>query len=198
MERLFILILVGLIAVSNLMISSSVNAQMLGATTATLNSTLADQTNSNPPSIQQLKTQVLPKIEKILTSEQSQQLEATILKGETSLRKVFKSITLSHDQKFKLATVLKSLPKRDTLAALTPEEKKQFFTKKKEAFMPTAESINEKISASMKMKGTTLPEGVSAKISAKMKNAEQFMPTPETIGEKINAGMKMMQDAMAE
>ncbi|PZV18583.1 MAG: hypothetical protein DCF22_01495 [Leptolyngbya sp.] len=198
MKRLFMLVLAGLIAVSNMMISSSANAQILGTTTATLNSTLADQTNSNLPFIQQLKTQVLPKIEKILTSEQSEQLEAAILKGETSLRKVFKSITLSPDQKFQLATVLKSLPKRDTLAALTPEEKKQFFMKNKEAFMPTAESINEKINASMKMKRTTLPEGVSEKISAKMKNAEQFMPTPETIGEKINAGMKMMQDKMAE
>lgn len=197
MKRLFILVLAGLIAVSNLVAANSASAQVLIAE-STLSSALAEKTNSSLPFIQQLKTQVFPKIENILTSEQTDQLEATVLKGETSLRKVFKSVTLSSDQKTKLATVLKSLPKRDTLAALTPEEKKQFFMKKKEAFMPTAESINEKIDASMKMKGTTLPEGVSEKINAKMKNAKQFRPTPETIGEKINAGMKMMQDKMAE
>jgi hypothetical protein len=198
MKQLFILILTGLIAVSNLMVANSANAQVLGTTATTLSSNVAEQPSSNLPFLEQLKTQVLPKIENILTSEQSDQLEAAMLKGEKSLRKVFKSITLSPDQKTKLATVLKSLPKRDTLAALTPEEKKQFFMKKKEGFMPTAESINEKINASMKMKGTSLPEGVSEKISAKMKNAEQFIPTPEEIGEKINTGMKMMQDKMAE
>ncbi|MEX0269022.1 hypothetical protein AB3R30_07760 [Leptolyngbyaceae cyanobacterium UHCC 1019] len=197
MKRLFILVLASLIAVSNLVVANNASAQALVAETS-LSSTLAEQANSNLPFIQQLKTQVFPKIENILTSEQSDQLEATILKGETSLRKVFKSITLSPDQKTKLATVLKTLPKRDTLAALTPEEKKQFFMKKKEVFMPTAESINEKISASMKMKGTSLPEGVSEKISAKMKNAEQFMPTPEMIGEKINAAMKMIQEKLPD
>jgi hypothetical protein len=197
MKRLLIAVLAGLIVTLNLMVPSSATAQMLGEAVP-LSASIAQQTTSPQTFIEELKTQVLPKIENILTSEQRDQLEVALLKGETSLRKVFKSITLSPGQKSQLAAVLKSLPKRDTLAALTPDEKKQFFMKKKEGFMPTAEDINEKISAKMKMKGTVLPEGVSEKITAKMKNAEQFIPTPEAITEKINAGMKMMQEKIAE
>ena len=97
----------------------------------------------------QLETDILPQLESILTSEQCDQFKSEISEG-SSLRKAFKSMSLTPDQKDKLADVFKSLPKKDVFATLTPEQKKALFMKKKELFMPTPEEISEKINEMMK------------------------------------------------
>lgn len=80
--------------------------------------------------IEQLKTQ----LETILTPEQREKFQSAIVEG-TSARKAFKTPSLSPDQKSKLATSFKSLPKKDIFTSMTPEEKKQFFLSKKAFFL---------------------------------------------------------------
>ena len=104
--------------------------------------------------MEQLKTQFLQQIESILTPDQRTQLETAVVEDRTSLRKAFKSITLTPAQKTKLAAVFKSLPAKDFLTSLTPEQKKQFFMNKKEIFSPTPEEISAKISDGMNLKET--------------------------------------------
>ena len=146
--------------------------------------------------MEQIKAQFLPQLETILTPAQRDRLESIVSDGETSLRKAFKLITLSPDQKHELASVFKSLPKKDLFASMTPAQKKQFFSKKE--FIPTSETITEKISAGMKSKGVAVPEGLSEKIGEKMKMKKTFMPTSEAITEKIKAGMETIKEKMEE
>ncbi|NJO81021.1 MAG: hypothetical protein HC827_22655 [Cyanobacteria bacterium RM1_2_2] len=101
--------------------------------------------------ITKLETEVLPQIEAILTPEQQEALQIDISEGGTSFRKALKSLSVTPEQKTQLKALIKSLPKDDAFATLTPEERKQFFMKKKEYFMPSAEEISEKISNKMKM-----------------------------------------------
>lgn len=96
----------------------------------------------------QLETDLLPQLESILTPEQRDQFKSEISEG-SSLRKAFKSMSLTPDQKDKLTDVFKSLPKKDIFATLTPEQKKALFMKKKELFMPTPEEISDKINQKM-------------------------------------------------
>ncbi|MGB5961346.1 MAG: hypothetical protein WBG73_11850 [Coleofasciculaceae cyanobacterium] len=91
----------------------------------------------------QLKEKVLPQIEDILTAEQEKQLETAMSSGKISMRKAFKSLALTPAQKTQLATVLKTLPKKELFSSMTPEQKREFFMKKKEIFMPTPEEISE-------------------------------------------------------
>jgi hypothetical protein len=90
--------------------------------------------------IEQLKTNVLPQIQNILTPEQQKQFEAVIV-GGASMRKAFKLLTLTPEQKTQLATVLKSISKMELFTAMTPEQKREFFVKKKGFFQPTLEEI---------------------------------------------------------
>ena len=90
--------------------------------------------------IGQLKAKVLPQIQNILTPEQQEQLETAIVKG-TSMRKAFKSLTLSPKQKTQLAAVFKSLPKKEIFATMTPEQKRDFFMNK--AFFKPPEEVTE-------------------------------------------------------
>ncbi|MDX2240877.1 MAG: hypothetical protein NW224_09355 [Leptolyngbyaceae cyanobacterium bins.302] len=136
----------------------------------------------------QLETKVLPELEAIFTPEQREQFKTNIANGAT-FRKAFKSLSLTPAQKLQLKNLFGSLTKKDALATLTPEQKQQLFMKKKEVFMPTPEEIADKISAGMKGKGLTLPEGVKEKIDASMKSKESFKPTPEAILEKIKSSM---------
>lgn len=130
--------------------------------------------------VEQVKNQILPQFESILRPEQRDRLQAEIVEAKASLRKAFKKIALSSDQKTKLAMVFKSLPQKDIFAALTVEQKQELFSKK-ELFKPTPEAISEKINAKMQM--------------AKDKGA--MMPTPESIRQKISAKMKLAQDKAA-
>lgn len=91
----------------------------------------------------QLKEKVLPQIEDILTAEQEEQLATAMSSGKISMRKAFKSLALTPAQKTQLATVLKTLPKKELFSTMTPEQKREFFMKKKELFMPTPEEISE-------------------------------------------------------
>jgi hypothetical protein len=139
---------------------------------------------SNKDWLTQLKTEILPQLETIFTPEQLEQFETDIGNG-TSFRKAFKALVLTPNQKAQLKTLLKSIPKKDAFASLTPEQKQQLFLKKKELFRPTSDEIVEKINAGMKTKGAELPAGVKEKIDAAMKRRDTFMPTSESITESI-------------
>lgn len=67
------------------------------------------------------------------------------------------------------------------IAALTPEQKQEIITKKKEMFKPSAEEIEEKISAKLKMK----------------QEMAENKPTAEQIGEKIKAKMEMFKSKIS-
>ena len=132
-----------------------------------------------------VETQILPKLESVLTPEQLDQFKTEMAKGQT-FRAAFKALPITPEQKADLKTLFKSATNPDAFATLTPEQKQQLFLKKKAMFMPTSEEITDRISAGMKVKGTTLPEGVQEKINAGMKMKETFM-SPEGIAEKIKA-----------
>lgn len=166
---------------------------------------LGAETAASPETmIEQVRNQILPQVESILSPEQRDRLETEIVDAKASLRKAFKKITLSTDQKTKLATVFKSLPKKDIFAALTPEQKKGLFSKK--GFMPTPEAISDKINAKMQMakdKGAMMPtsEAISQKISAKMKLAQdkaaaKTAPTPG--GEKATEALNAIESELAD
>jgi hypothetical protein len=146
--------------------------------------------------MEQLKAQFLPQMESILTPAQRDRLASMVTEEKASLRKAFKLIALTPDQKHQLASVFKSLPQKGLFASMTPEQKKQFFMKKE--FAPTPEEITEKITAGMKSKGAVVPEGLSEKIGEKMKMKETFMPKPEAITEKIKAGMEAIKEQMED
>ncbi len=157
---------------------------------------------AEPPAVpdallEQMRSQLLPQFERILNPEQRDRLQAEMVESKASLRKAFKKIALSSDQKTKLATVFKDLPKKDVFASLTPEQKRELFGKK-EMFKPTPEAISEKINAKMQMakdKGAMMPtsEAIGEKISAKMNMAKSkaVVPTPAEIVDKITAKMGM-------
>ncbi len=91
-------------------------------------STVAEQANP----LDQLKTQLMPQLEKILTPDQLDQL-STSIEGGMNPRKAFKSIALTPEQKKEVGLMLKSAPK-DFFTSLTPEQKKQLFMKKRDLF----------------------------------------------------------------
>ncbi|MBA3923336.1 MAG: hypothetical protein H0X31_17240, partial [Nostocaceae cyanobacterium] len=66
--------------------------------------------------LEQLETDILPQIKSVLSPEQSEKFETAIADG-TSFRKAFKSLSLNPAQKAELATLFKSLPKKDIFAS---------------------------------------------------------------------------------
>ncbi|MCU0527228.1 MAG: hypothetical protein MUF72_20670 [Elainella sp. Prado103] len=138
-------------------------------------------TDAQKELLQLLEDEIIPQIANVLTPAQREQFETAIENG-ASLRKAFKSITLTPEQKSQLGATLGSLSKKDIFATLTPEQKKELFMKKKELFMPTAEEIVEKITEKLKV--------AEEKVAGKL--------TPEEIGEKINEKFKMIQTKLAE
>ncbi len=133
-----------------------------------------DLTAQQQDLLKQLETEVLPQFEQILTPEQREQFAKKVAEGK-SFRKAFKAITLTPEEKIQIANLLKTLPKRDIFATLTPEQKKKFFITKKEIFIPTAEEITDKIKTSIEAK-------------------EGIMPDLETIREKINDRLSDIAD----
>lgn len=173
--------------------------------TAFLPNLLGTETSvSSEQILEQVKSQILPQFETILSPEQRDRLQTEIVDAKASLRKAFKKIALSTDQKTKLAMVFKSLPKKDVFAALTPEQKKGLFSKKD--LMPTPEAISAKINAKMQMakdKGAMMPtpEAISQKISAKMKLAQDKAATktaPAATGEKATEALNAIESKVAE
>jgi hypothetical protein len=173
MNRIFASIAASLLLLLNLAFGSVVLAQPLFAVTDT---SAIQQTRKDP--VEELKSKIIPEIESILTPEQNGQLEAAIIEGKQSLRKAFKSLSLTPDQKTKLATIFKTLPSKEIFTTMTPAEKKSFFLKKKSMFMPTPEEIGEKISAKMKL----------------AKDKSSFAPSAEAITEKIGQKMEQVKE----
>ena len=140
MKRLFVSIFACLIVLLNLVVAHATQAESL---TASPPSATVEQTKARQEVMDKLKTEFLPQLESILTPEQRDDLESAVVEEKMSLRKAFKSMALSVDQKTKLAAAFKSLPTKDFLNSLTPEQKQQFFMKKKEMFIPSADEIAE-------------------------------------------------------
>ncbi|MGA7935719.1 MAG: hypothetical protein WCA35_19370 [Kovacikia sp.] len=181
MKRLFVSLLACAMVLLNLVGAGVAQAQPLVAISLPGLQNLVP-TEQQKELLTQLESEVLPQIDTILSSEQEDQFKTAIADG-SSFRKAFKSLALTPDQKGKLGALLKTLPKKDIFASLTPEQKKQFFTKKKEMFMPTPEEIGEKISEKMKL--------------AKDK-AGTLMPNPEEITNKITEKIKLGKSKTAE
>ena len=155
--------------------------------------------------LEQMRSQLLPQFESILSPEQRDRLQAEMIDSKASLRKAFKKIALSTDQKTKLASVFKSLPQKEIFASLTPEQKKGLFSKK-EMFKPTPEEISDKINAKMQMakdKGAMMltPAEISQKISTKMKLAKDkaaAKTAPAATSEKATEAMNAIESEVAE
>ena len=136
MKRCFISILAGLMIL--LSFADVAQARSLTATSSVVFAVVQAEEDG----IEQLKTKLVPQIQKILTPEQQKQFEA-VLVGGASMRKAFKSLTLTAEQKTQIAMVLKSIPKMEMFTTMTPEQKREFFLKKNELFKPTLEEIDE-------------------------------------------------------
>jgi len=162
-----------------------------------------DLTAGQETLIEDLQSKYIPEIESILFPEQREKFEQAIQDG-LSLRKAFKSMALTSKQKAELAATMKSVPKGELFAALTPEQKKEVFMNK-EMFIPTPEEIAEKIKAGMKSKETFAPdspgselaptaEEIAEKVKLGLETKKEFMPTLEEIKEKISAKMEAMTE----
>ena len=135
MKRLLAYVLTCVISL-NLFITGVAEAQLLKTSPIVgVEGTISTDT------FEQVKTKILPQFENILTPQQRDELANAMAGEKASLRKAFKSINLTPEQKTQLGTVFKSLPKKDIFASLTPEQKKELFMKKKELFKPTPEEI---------------------------------------------------------
>lgn len=203
MKRLFMTIVA--CAIMTLSLVGAIGVAQAQPSITTLLPLLSTETTTPPEAIlEQVKNQILPQFETILSPEQRDRLQSEIVDAKASLRKAFKKIALSTDQKTKLATVFKSLPKKDIFAALTPEQKKGIFSKKD--FIPTPEAISDKINAKMQMakdKGAMMPtpEAISQKISAKMKLATDkatAKTAPTAMSEKLTEALNAIESKVAE
>ena len=152
--------------------------------------------------MEELEAKYVPKIESILFPEQREKFEQAIQEGH-SLRKAFKSMALTTEQKTELAATLKTVPKGNLFAALTPEQKKEVFMNKKEFFIPTPDEIAERIKAGMESKASfapdapgsemaPTPEEIAEKVKLGLEKKKEFMPSIEEIKEKISAKMEAM------
>lgn len=125
--------------------------------------------------MKQLETEILPQLEHILNPEQLEQFKTGIGDG-VSFRKLFKTILLTPEQKNQLKALFKTMSPKNAFATMTPEQKKQLFSKKRELFAPTADEIQEKIDAAIQGKGSFIPEVVKQKIEVGIQKMEQFQP----------------------
>ncbi len=164
-----------------------------------------DLTTDQQAIMEKLESQYVPQIESVLFPDQRQAFEKAIEEGY-SLRKAFKSMALTKEQKSELSAAMKAVPTQELFAALTPEQKKEVFLKKKELFMPTPEEIVEKIEAGMKAKekfasdapGSEMAptaEEIGEKIKLGLEKKKEFMPSMEEIKEKISAKMESAMEA---
>ncbi|WP_194059048.1 hypothetical protein [Nodosilinea sp. LEGE 06152] len=144
----------------------------------------------------------MPQIESILFPEQREKFEQAVQNG-SSLRKAFKTMALTTEQKTELAATLKTVPKGNLFAALTPEQKKEVFLNKKDMFMPTPDEIAARIKAGMESKASFAPDAtgsdmsptpdeIAEKIKLGFEKKKEFMPSLEDIKEKISAQMEAM------
>jgi len=163
-----------------------------------------DLTEDQQVLMQQLQDKYVPEIEEILYPDQRERFEEAIQDGY-SMRRAFREMYLTPEQKTELASVVKQIPKSSIFASLTPDQKKEIFMKKKEMFMPTAEEIQERIRAGMEAKQQFNPdaadtemaptaEEIAEKIKAGFEKKKAFMPSVEDIKEKISEQMEAALD----
>lgn len=162
-----------------------------------------DLTTDQANLIEDLKSKYVPEIERALFPEQQKKFEKAIQEGH-SLRKAFRSMALTSDQKNELAAAIKKVPRGRLFAALTPEQKKEIFMNKKEAFIPTPDEIAERIKAGRESEGFAAdapgaeigptPEEIAEKIKLGFEKKKAFMPSAEEIQEKISARMEAMTE----
>ncbi|PSR19358.1 hypothetical protein C8255_02710 [filamentous cyanobacterium CCP3] len=156
-----------------------------------------DLTADQKALVDDLRSKYVPQIESILFPEQRKQFEQSIQDGY-SLRKAFKAMALTTEQKTELAATLKTVPKGNLFAALTPEQKKEVFMNKKDMFIPTPDEIAERIKVGMESKAaldpdapgaeiSLTPEEISEKVKLGFEKKKEFMPSLEEIKEKIAA-----------
>lgn len=153
MKRLFVWLCLGiLVLLSWGMPVSPVQAQPTQLSLPSLKTSSTQGSSEEQKALfEQIQERVMPEIEAILYPEQYKQLETAINQG-MSLRKAFKSLNLTPEEKTKLVALFKSIPKSSMFASLTPEQKKQLFLKKKEFFKPTVEEIQDKMNDSISVK----------------------------------------------
>lgn len=175
MKRLFAFVLASLMILLSIGISEVAQAKPLPI--LAFPSLFSAGVETGADLLQKFETEILPQLESALSPEQSDQFKTAIADG-TSFRKAFKALTLTPEQKSQVGTLLKSLPKKDFFASLTPDQKQKLFLTKKGLFKPTP----EKIDAKMKMATGKSP----------------FAPTGAEIGEKISAKMKAIKSKVEE
>ncbi|MFQ4136469.1 hypothetical protein PGN35_009120 [Nodosilinea sp. PGN35] len=163
-----------------------------------------DLTAEQETLVEELRSKYVPQIESILFPEQRETFEQAIQNGY-SLRKAFKAMALTTGQKADLAATLKTVPKGNLFAALTPEQKKEVFLNKKDMFMPTPDEIAERIKAGMESKASfapdapgsemaPTPEEIAEKVKLGFEKKKEFMPSVEDIKAKISAKMEAMAE----
>jgi hypothetical protein len=112
-------------------------------------------------------------LQSILTPEQWTQFEDAIANG-TSVKKAFKSIVLTPEQKGKVGVMMKSVPK-EYFTSLTPTQKRELFMQKKEFFMTSGKA---KAEAAMKAAG------------------EKVEAVTKAASDKVDETVKAVQDAV--
>jgi hypothetical protein len=204
MKRTIVVWFAGLMLLLNMVVMPAAQAQPLAIKIPLPGFSQLELTQEQKTKLMELEDKLIPQFEAILTPEQRDQFIESISVGK-SFRKAFKSLTLSPAQKSQLASLVKTFPQQELFATLTPEQKKDFFMKKKEAFMPTAEEIQAKIDAGLKKKEAFSPtssefapsmDEIKEKINAGFKQKAAFKPSLEEIQEKIAEKMAAMKEAM--
>ncbi|GAB4146293.1 MAG: hypothetical protein Fur0046_24200 [Cyanobacteria bacterium J069] len=206
MRRAFLSLVVSLILGLNLFLGNAAHAfslsqfslsDLLKAFPGLTQANDLDLTEAQKELLAQLNEEVLPQIAAVLRPDQIDKFAAEIASGD-SLRKAFKTLTLTPEQKTELAGLIKGLPKSDFFATLTPEQRTEFFMRKKGLFMPTLEEITEKIKFGLKKKEMFAPtaEEIAEKVKAKgiAPDADGTVPTVEEIAEKIKIGLKKKEE----
>jgi Spy/CpxP family protein refolding chaperone len=204
MKRTIVVWFASLFLILNMVMIPTAQAQPLAVKFSLPGFSQLQLTPEQKTMLMELEDELIPQFESILTSEQRDQFIESVSDGK-SFRKAFKSLTLSPTQKSQLASLFKALPQQEIFAALTPEQKKDFFMKKKEMFMPTTEEIQAKIDAGLKKKEAFSPETsefapsteeIKERINAGLKQKEAFKPSLEEIQEKIAEKMAAMKEAV--
>lgn len=210
MKRTIAICLACLLALLSTIVPQAAQAQPIAISIPLPGFSQMTLTQEQKNQLMKMEDELIPQFETILTPEQRDQFIESVATGK-SFRKAFKSLTLSPAQKAQLAGLVKTFPQQAMFASLTPEEKKGFFMKKKEMFMPTTEEIQARIEAGMKKKEAFSPTAsefspsamdIQEKISAGLKKKDAFKPSLEEIQEKIAEKMAAVkaavQDALPE
>ncbi|GAP95246.1 hypothetical protein [Leptolyngbya sp. NIES-2104] len=131
----------------------------------------APPTTTDP--LAELKAKIVPQLEAILTPEQRTQLEDAIANG-TSVKKAFKSIALTPEQKGKVGMMMKSVPK-DYFTSLTPAQKRELFMQKKDFFMTSGKAKAEAAMQAASEKVEEVTKAASGKVDDAVKAVQDVV-----------------------